>query len=110
MTSCNFLFECSNEVKTAAANPVQEQRIKKIKATGGVQLLIGAKKSPVKKTPPEAEVMTPLPFSLVASEGYVSLEPRLSILDFVSQLWRKSDFSPKLRARQNLERKAWVQG
>ena len=27
----------------------------------------------------------------------LSLEPRLSVLDFVSQLWRKIDFSPKLR-------------
>lgn len=71
MTSCYFLFECSNEVKTAAANPVQEQKIKKIKATGGVQLVIGTKKFPVKKTPPEAEVMTPLPLSPVASEGYI---------------------------------------
>ena len=26
-----------------------------------------------------------------------SLEPRLSVLDFVSQLWRKIGFSPKLR-------------
>ena len=26
-----------------------------------------------------------------------SLEPRLSVLDFVSQLWRKTDFSPKLQ-------------
>ena len=26
-----------------------------------------------------------------------SLEPRLSIPDFVLQLWRKIDFSPKLR-------------
>ena len=29
--------------------------------------------------------------------GGLSLEPRLSIPDFVLQLWRKIDFSPKLR-------------
>ena len=61
----NLLFECSNDVKKAAANPgpSQEQKVKKIKATGGVQLVIGSKKSPVKKTPPEAapEVITPPP-------------------------------------------------
>ena len=34
------------------------------------------------------------------SHLYVSLEPRLSVLDFVSQLWRKA-------ARQNQERMAW---
>ena len=32
-----------------------------------------------------------------------SLEPRLSVLDFVSQLFSKA-------VRQNLEQKAWVQG
>ena len=30
-------------------------------------------------------------------EAGASLEPRLSVPDFVSQLWRKIDFSPKLR-------------
>ena len=59
------MFECSDDVKTAAANPApsQAQKVKKIKATGGVQLVIGSKKSPVKKSPPEAapEVITPPP-------------------------------------------------
>ena len=32
-----------------------------------------------------------------ARDGDISLEPTLSVLDFVSQLWRKTDFSPKLR-------------
>ena len=40
---------------------------------------------------------------------FPSLEPRLSVLDFVSQLWRKVGFFSKA-ARQNPERKAWVRG
>ena len=39
---------------------------------------------------------------------HASLEPRLSVPDFVSQLWRKIVFSKA--ARQNPERRAWVRG
>ena len=35
------------------------------------------------------------------------LEPRLSVLNFVLQLWRKIVFSPKLRDKIQ-KRKAWV--
>ena len=31
------------------------------------------------------------------AEKRASLKPRLSVTDFVLQLWRKSDFSPKLQ-------------
>ena len=41
------------------------------------------------------------------AEKRASLEPRLSVPDFVSQLWRKVRFFSKA-ARQNQERKAWV--
>ena len=45
---------------------------------------------------------------MVSLHGQPSLEPRLSVLDFASQLWRKICFSPKLR--QNSAWKTWVQG
>ena len=41
--------------------------------------------------------------ALLPSYQTTSLEPRLSVSDFVLQLWREA-------ARQNLERKAWVRG
>ena len=48
---------------------------------------------------------------LAMSEGLLilSLEPRLSVPDFVSQLWRKIGFFSKA-GRQNPERRAWVRG
>ena len=38
-----------------------------------------------------------------------SREPRLSVPDFVTRLWRKIGLFSK-DVRQNLEQKAWVQG
>ena len=40
-------------------------------------------------------------FAEIGPGNEASLEPRLSVPDFVSQLWRKA-------ARQNLEWKAWL--
>ena len=48
--------------------------------------------------------------------GNTSLEPRLSVPDFVSQLWRKATKAARQNperekaARQHRERKPWVRG
>ena len=46
---------------------------------------------------------------VTTKSGMVSLEPRLSVPDFVLQLWRNLRFFSKA-ARENPELKAWVRG